>query len=121
MSIISRYLLRAHIGPFLFGTATVMFVFLLQFLINQLPQLVGKGLGTWVILQLIVLSLAWMVTLAVPLGVLVASLMAFGNLSATNEITTIRAGGGSLFTMMRPLLVAGVLLSLWLYRAAPRC
>jgi lipopolysaccharide export system permease protein len=115
MSHISRYILRAHIGPFFFGALTVMFVFLLQFLINFLPQLVGKGLGAWIITQLIALNLAWMVTLAVPMGVLVASLMAFGNLGSTNEITIIRSGGGSLLVMMRPMLIAGVLLSLWLY------
>lgn len=115
MSHISRYILRAHIGPFFFGALTVMFVFLLQFLINFLPQLVGKGLGAWIITQLIALNLAWMVTLAVPMGILVASLMAFGNLGSTNEITIIRSGGGSLLVMMRPMLIAGVLLSLWLY------
>ncbi|MFY7997862.1 MAG: LptF/LptG family permease, partial [Candidatus Kapaibacteriota bacterium] len=115
MSYISRYILRAHIGPFFFGAFTVMFVFLLQFLINFLPQLVGKGLGAWVITQLIALNLAWMVTLAVPMGVLVASLMAFGNLGSTNEITIIKSGGGSLLRMMRPMLVTGVLLSLALF------
>ncbi len=115
MSHISRYILRAHVGPFLFGALTVMFIFLLQFLINFLPQLVGKGLGAWIITQLIALNLAWMVTLAVPMGILVASLMAFGNLGSTNEITIIRSGGGSLLTMMRPMLIVGVLLSMWLY------
>lgn len=115
MSHISRYILRAHVGPFFFGALTVMFVFLLQFLINFLPQLVGKGLGAWIITQLIALNLAWMVTLAVPMGILVASLMAFGNLGSTNEITIIRSGGGSLMVMMRPMLIVGVLLSLWLY------
>ncbi|MBL7990953.1 MAG: LptF/LptG family permease [Candidatus Kapabacteria bacterium] len=115
MSHISRYILRAHVGPFLFGALTVMFIFLLQFLINFLPQLVGKGLGAWIIIQLIALNLAWMVTLAVPMGVLVASLMAFGNLGSTNEVTIIRSGGGSLLAMMRPMLIVGVLMSLWLY------
>ena len=115
MSYISRYIFRAHIGPFFFGAFTVMFVFLLQFLINFLPQLVGKDLGAWIITQLIALNLAWMITLAVPMGVLVSSLMAFGNLGSTNEITIIKSGGGSLLRMMRPMLITGVLLSIALF------
>lgn len=115
MSHISFYILRAHIGPFFFGAFTVMFVFLLNFLMLFLPQIVGKGLGWWLIVQLIALNLAWMITLAVPLGVLVASLMAFGNLGSTNEITVMKSGGTGLLRMMRPMIVTGVLLSGWLY------
>ncbi len=115
MFILSRYILRAHIGPFLFGSSTVMFVFLMQFLMNYLNQFLGKGLGTWVIVQLIVLNLAWMVTLAVPMGVLVSTLMAFGNLSASNEVTIVKSGGASLLHMMLPVMLMGVALSLWLF------
>ncbi len=110
MSIVSRYILRALIGPFLFGALTVMFLFLLQFLYKYIDQLVGKGLSFWVIAQLIALNLAWMVVLAVPLGVLVATLMAFGNLAGSNEVTIIKSGGGSLLRMMAPVVVASGLL-----------
>jgi lipopolysaccharide export system permease protein len=115
MFILSRYILRAHIGPFLFGASTVMFVFLMQFLMNYLNQFLGKGLGTWVIVQLIALNLAWMVTLAVPMGVLVSTLMAFGNLSASNEVTIVKSGGASLLRMMFPVVLVGAVLSLWLF------
>lgn len=106
MSIISRYILRAHIGPFLFGTCTVMLLFLLQFLMKYIDQLVGKGLGIVVIVKLILLNLAWMLVLAVPMGVLVSTLMGFGNLSSSNEITIIKSSGGSLIRMMRPVFFA---------------
>lgn len=109
MSIISRYILRAHIGPFLFGSCTVMLLFLLQFLMRYIDQLVGKGLGAGVIIELIVLNLAWMVVLAVPMGVLVSTLMGFGNLSSSNEITIVKSSGGSLLRMMRPVVMAAIL------------
>ncbi len=115
MFIIARYILRALIGPFLFGACTVMFVFLLQFLMNYLPQFVGKGLGTWVIIKLIALNLSWMVVLAIPLGALVSTLMAFGNLSAANEILIVKSGGGSLLRMMTPVITASIILSLALF------
>ncbi len=80
-------------------------MFLFQFIIRTIDQLVGKGLSLWVISQLIVLNLAWIVTLAVPMAVLVSTLMAFGSLSSNNEITIMRTSGISLFKLMIPILV----------------
>jgi lipopolysaccharide export system permease protein len=77
---------------------------------KYLDQLAGKGLSPAIIAELVILNLAWMLVLAVPMGVLVATLMAFGQLSSTNEITAIRASGVSLYKMMAPVCVAGVLL-----------
>jgi lipopolysaccharide export system permease protein len=80
-------------------------------------RLVGKGLETWVIIQLILYNLSWMVALVVPMASLVATLMAFGNLSQNNEITIMKSSGVSLYKMMiAPLLaslVVGYLLVLF--------
>lgn len=115
MNIISRYILRAHIAPFLFGTFTVVFLFLFQFLYNHIDKLLGKGLSEWIIIQLIGLNTAWMIVLAVPLGVLFSTLMAFGSMSSFHEITIIKASGGSLIRMMTPVLIMSILLSGWLF------
>ena len=89
---------------------TMIFMFLFQFMIRTIEQLVGKGLSLWVITQLITLNLAWMLTLAVPMSVLVATLMGFGTLSSNNEITIIKASGVSLRKLMIPVLIlAGIL------------
>ena len=112
--ILHKHILRTHIGPFLFSFFTLTFVFLLQFLIKQLDQLVGKGLGVWVIIQLVSLSLAWIVVLAVPMSVLVATLMAFGSLSSHGEITAMKASGVSLYRMMAPLMASAVVLAVLL-------
>ena len=113
--ILARYLLRLHIGPFLFGTLTVLFLFLLQFLMNNLDKLLGKGLDNGIIVQVILLSLAWMVVLAVPMGVLFSTLMAFGSMSAAQELTIIKSGGRSLWRMMAPLIMIGSLLFYGMY------
>lgn len=110
MFLIPRYILRAHIGPFIFGTAVVIFIFLLQFLLKYIDQLVGKGLDTWVIIQIITLNMAWMLVLAVPMGVLFAVLMAFGGMSAAHEVTIIKASGGSLLQMMAPVVIAATII-----------
>ncbi len=113
--ILARYLLRLHIGPFLFGTLTVLFLFLLQFLMNNLDKLLGKGLDNGIIVQVILLSLAWMVVLAVPMGVLFSTLMAFGSMSAAQELTIIKSGGRSLWRMMAPVIIIGSLLFYGMY------
>jgi len=63
-------------------------------------RLVGKGLGTWILTKLIVFNLSWMLVLVVPMATLVATLMAFGNLSQNNEVTIMKSSGASLYKMM---------------------
>ncbi len=63
-------------------------------------RLVGKGLGTWTLTKLIVFNLSWMLVLVVPMATLVATLMAFGNLSQNNEVTIMKSSGASLYKMM---------------------
>jgi lipopolysaccharide export system permease protein len=109
MLIVPRYILRAHIAPFLFGTSVVMFLFLMQFILKYIDELIGKGLGTWVILQLIALNLSWMVVLAVPMGVLFSTLMVFGSLSASHEITVLKASGAGLVRLMLPVIAVGII------------
>lgn len=112
--ILYRYILARHLGPLFFAFFTLMFIFLLQFIMRFIDELLGKGLGAWVIAELIALNLAWMVVLAVPMAVLVATLMAFGGLSANNEITAMRASGVSLYRMMAPVFLASIVLALLL-------
>ncbi len=106
MLILWRHILRVHIGPFISSFLLLMLVFLLQYLMKSLDQLVGKGLSAGVISELIVVSLAWMVVLAVPMAVLIATLMAFGGLASSNQITAMRASGMSLYGMITPVLLA---------------
>ena len=73
-------------------------------------RLVGKGLDTIIVLQLITYNLAWMLVLVIPMACLVATLMAFGALSQNNEITIIKSSGASLWKMMIGPLVASVIL-----------
>ncbi|MBS1911761.1 MAG: LptF/LptG family permease [Bacteroidetes bacterium] len=109
------YILRMHIGPFLFGTSVVVFVFLLQLIFKHLNNLVGKGLSLWVILQFIAFNIAWMLVLAVPMGMLVATLMAYGKLSGQNELTIIKSSGGSALRAMFPAIAAGLAMFIALF------
>jgi len=109
MVILWRHILRVHTGPFISSVVLMMCIFLLQYLMKYLDQLTGKGLSALIIAELIALNLAWMLVLAVPMGVLVATLMAFGSLASTHQITAMRASGVSLYRMMAPVIVASII------------
>lgn len=107
-------LLKRHAGPFLFCFATLMFLLLMQFLILHIDKLIGKDIPAGVIIELILTNLAYMVVLAAPMAVLVATLMAFGKFSELNELTALRASGVNPFTIIRPVLFTSVLLCVFL-------
>lgn len=79
-------------------------------------RLVGKGLDGWVITKLIAYNLSWMVVLVVPMASLVATLMAFGNLSQNNEVTIMKSSGISLYKMMFPPFLASIVVAILLFQ-----
>lgn len=86
-----------------------MFLLLMQFLILHIDKLIGKDIPLPVIIELILTNLAYMVVLAAPMAVLVATLMAFGKFSELNELTALRASGINPMKIIRPVLVASLL------------
>jgi lipopolysaccharide export system permease protein len=116
MKILDRYILKAHAGTFFFAFVTIMFVFILSFLTKFLDRLVGKGLDIGVVVEMVLLQSAWMVGLAVPMAVLVATVMAFGALTNSSELTVMRSGGISMYRLVAPVLIASLFLSLLVER-----
>lgn len=104
MKLLSRYIIREHIPPFFFALAVLMFIFLMNFLVRYITQIFGKGLSLFTIIELIFYNLAWMFALAVPMSVLIATLMSFGRFSADNEITILKSAGISIYRIIRPAL-----------------
>ena len=77
----------------------------MQFLWKYIDELVGKGIPTLVLLKLIGLSLADLVPMALPMTVMVAGLMTFGNLSESFELVSMKANGISLIRILRPVFL----------------
>jgi lipopolysaccharide export system permease protein len=111
MKILYRYIFKEHVAPFFFGLFVILFILIMDFILEVLNMVIGKGLNAFLILQVFVLNLAWMVALAVPMAVLVSTLMAFGRLSQDNEITALKASGVSLYRVILPALVASLLVA----------
>ncbi len=111
---IERDLLKRHVGPFVFCFFTIMFLLLMQFLIQFMDHLIGKGIPLTVILELIMVNLAYMVVLAVPMTILAATLMAYGKFSEQNEYTAVRAAGVHPFRILRPSLLMALIFTVFL-------
>ncbi|NBW30612.1 MAG: YjgP/YjgQ family permease [Flavobacteriales bacterium] len=88
-----------------------MFILILQFFWLYIDDLMGKGLGVFVILELLFYVSASLIPLALPLAILLSSLMTFGNLSENNELTALKSSGLSLYRIIRPLFVLVLLIS----------
>ena len=108
---IDSYLLRNFLGLFLATFFIVIFLLLMQFMWMHVNDLVGKGIGLGILSEFFIYATASVVPLALPLAILLSSLICFGNLAEKVELTAMKAAGISLFRIMRPLTVAVVLLS----------
>lgn len=98
-------MLRSFLPLFLMTFFICLFIVLMQFLWRYIDDLVGKGLEMHVIGELFFYAALTMVPMALPLAILLASLMTFGNLGERFELTAMKASGISLMKVMRPLIV----------------
>lgn len=88
-----------------------LFIFEMQFLWNYLEDMVGKGLEARVLIELFAFASANLVTMALPLAVLLSSIMTFGNLGENYELVAMKSSGVSLNRIMRPLLIFNLVIS----------
>lgn len=114
MFVLWRYIIKEHIGPFVFAICVITLVFILNLVFRELPRILSRGLEFGLILEFFALNMAWIVALAVPMAVLVAALMAFGRLAGDNEIVAMKASGVSVLRMVFPVLVCAAGLALFL-------
>lgn len=100
-----RLVIMSFLGPFVMTFFIVLFLLLMQFLWRYIDELVGKGLEFKIIGELLIYASSSLVPLALPLAVLLSSLMAFGNMGEYYELTAIKSSGISLRRVMMPLIV----------------
>lgn len=103
---IDSYLLKHFLGLLAMTFMICVFILLMQFVWMHIKDLVGKGVEISVLTEFFVYAVASVVPLALPLAILLASLMTFGNLGEKTELTAMKAAGVSLFRIMRPLTIS---------------
>ncbi|MDH3732651.1 MAG: LptF/LptG family permease [Gemmatimonadota bacterium] len=111
MRILTRYLLRLHIAPFLFAATGLTLLLLLDQVSRRFGDLIGKDLHWSVIVEVFVYSVPFILAQTLPMAVLIAVLYTFNRLAGDYEITAIRASGVPLARIMAPLLLAATLLA----------
>lgn len=104
-------ILKSFLGPFIATFFITLFVLILQFFWLWIDDFVGKGIDAPIMLRLITYLSATLVPLALPLAVLLSSIMTFGNLGESFELVAIKSAGIGLLRFMLPLFVVAMLLS----------
>lgn len=107
---LDKLIIGAFIGPFVATFFITLLVLVMQFFWLYIDDFVGKGLGAGIILEFIWYQSAVLVPLALPLAVLLSSLMTFGNLGETYELVAVKSAGISLLRFMRPLFFISLLI-----------
>lgn len=103
---LDAYMIKSFLGLFFVTFFICLFIVIMQFLWMHVNDLVGKGLPMKVLMQFFFYASLSMVPMALPLAILLASLMTFGNLGERLELLAMKSAGISLFRIMRSLIVA---------------
>ena len=106
---LDKLILKSFIGPFIITFFIAFFVLMMQGLWKYLDDLVGKGLDFITIGKFLWYVSASMLTLAMPIAILISSIMTFGNLGESFELVAIKSSGISLLRFMRPLIWVAIL------------
>lgn len=99
------FLVKKYIPPFLATLFIGMFIFLMIFTFTYIDEIAGKGVDTFSLVKMFSLIFLTTLPMAMPLAVLLSSIMTFGNLGETYELASMKSAGQSLLAIMRPLLV----------------
>ena len=110
MKLIHKYILKELTIPFFSSLFILIFVLLSNFILKNIDKFLGKGISLWIVLKFLFLNSAWIFSLAVPMAILITTLMAFGRLSSDNEITAFKASGIKYLDFIKPGILFGTLL-----------
>jgi len=112
MKILNRYILKSFLGPFLATFFIILFVLIMQALWLQFDKIAGKGIGLVIILKFLGYMALMMVPTALPIAILLSSIMALGTLSENYEFAAVKSAGISLQRFIRPLIVTMFVMSI---------
>ncbi|MFN3996427.1 LptF/LptG family permease [Algoriphagus sp.] len=115
MKKLDKLILGSFLGPFLLTFLVVDFILLIVNMLKYFDEIFGKGLGFFIYAELIGYFVISISPMALPLAVLLSSLMTFGNLGEHFELTAIKSSGISLIRAMRPIGIFAVFLTIGAY------
>jgi len=106
---LDKLMARSFVGPFVVTFAIAMFVLMMQVLWLYLDDIAGKGLGFFVVIELMAYKCVGLVPLALPLALLISSVMVLGGMAEHYELSSFKSAGTSLLRVIRILIVFGII------------
>ncbi|MBL7776301.1 MAG: LptF/LptG family permease, partial [Saprospiraceae bacterium] len=115
MKKVDRLLLTSFVGPFVVSFGIALFVLVMQFLWLYIDEIAGKGVSVFILLELIGYLSISTFPMALPIAVLIASVMVMGNLAERYELSSLKSAGISLLRIMRSLIVVAAAIGFFSY------
>ena len=112
---IDLLIIKSFIGPFLVTFFVVVFILLLQFMLKYFDDILGKDLSVIVLLEFLFYFAIRITPDALPLAILLSSIMTFGNLGENNELVAIKSSGVSLIRTLFPLFIISILITFFAF------
>lgn len=112
---IDSLIIKSFIGPFLITFFVVVFILLLQFMLKYFDDILGKDLSVIVLLEFLFYFAVRITPDALPLAILLSSIMTFGNLGENNELVAIKSSGVSLIRTLFPLFIISILITFFAF------
>lgn len=108
VKIIDRLVIKSFVGPFIVTFGIAVFFFLMQTLWFYIDDIAGKGLGFFFVMELLAYKCVSLIPMAMPLAILISSVMVLGGMAEHYELASIKSSGTPLLRVMRSLIVFGV-------------
>ena len=115
MKKLHRLIITSFLGPFVLTFGIVLFILVMQFLWKYIDDIIGKDIEFMVLVELMFYVSANLVPMALPLAILLASIMTFGNLGEHFELVAMKSSGLSLRRIMGPLTIFIIMLSIGVF------
>ena len=111
MKVLTRYVLKEFIRSFMVSISIIYAILLIQLMIKLLDKFLGKGFDSYFLLKLLFYNTAWIIAMAIPMAVLVASILTYGKLSSDNEVVGFKSSGIRIYDIIQPSFFSAVIIA----------
>ncbi|MEZ5047511.1 MAG: LptF/LptG family permease [Chitinophagaceae bacterium] len=112
MKVLHRFIIKSFLAPFISAFMVTWFIFIMQFMWVWIDEFIGKGLDLLTILHFFGLLSLTLIPISLPLGILFAALMTYGNLGESSELVAVKSSGISIASFTKPLFLFVVLITI---------
>lgn len=110
---LDKLVIKSFIGPYLIAFVVAEFVLVLQFIWRYIDDFIGRGVSPFIISEMVFYYSITIIPLAVPISILISSVMVYGNMAEKYELTSFKSAGVSLYRIMRPGIIIAILTGLF--------